>query len=111
MLHGLLEGELHVQTLVDGIVLAAFLAVATQITRIVTTAESILDAVGIRRTDDPVAVLHRLMDILEDLRLFFAKDFDPLPHSDVINNHITRRLYCQISSKPLCEEVVARMKS
>lgn len=60
----------------------------------------------VRLSDDPTAVLHQLMHILEHLRQCFARPFPPLPPSDVITHHITRRLYCQIGSKPVCEEVV-----
>ena len=60
----------------------------------------------IRFYDDAPVVLSQLLDILEHLRQFFARPFDPLPPSTVITNNITRRLNCQISSKPLCAEVV-----
>ena len=46
MLHRLFEGELHVQTLIDRVVLASFRSFAVLTSCIVTTVESVLDAVA-----------------------------------------------------------------
>lgn len=61
---------------------------------------------AVRFYDDAPTVLHQLLDILEQQRQLFCRPFAPLPPSDVINNNITRRLYCQIRSTEVCAEVV-----
>ena len=64
---------------------------------------------SIRFYADAPLVLSQLLDFLEENRRFFAKTFEPLPPAEVINNQITRRLYCQVRSPAVCNQLVRQL--
>ena len=64
---------------------------------------------SIRFYGDARVVLSQLLDFLEENRRFFAKTFEPLPAAEVINNQITRRLYCQVRSTEVCNYLIRQL--
>lgn len=64
---------------------------------------------SVRFYGDASVVLHQLLDFLEQNRRFFGRNYEPLPETDVINQLITRRLYCQIRSTEVCNYLIRQL--